>query len=61
MKTDYECRGEISEIQTTHWQFGLELPEKSKKDLDLLRDKLQQIKENQDIDFSVLKIKLFNN
>ncbi|MBF4102574.1 hypothetical protein INT80_06540 [Gallibacterium anatis] len=46
---------EISEIQTTHWQFGLELSEKSKKDLDLLRDKLQQIKENQDIDFSVLK------
>ncbi|MFU2088947.1 tape measure protein [Avibacterium avium] len=48
-------KAEISEIQTAHWQFGLELSEKSKKEIELLNDKLQQIKENQNIDFSVLK------
>ncbi|PVX40525.1 tape measure domain-containing protein [Pasteurella langaaensis DSM 22999] len=48
-------KAKISEIQTTHWQFGLELSEKSKKEIELLNDELQQIKENQNIDFSVLK------
>lgn len=53
-----KVQSEISEIQTTSWQFGIELSDKSKQDIESLNDKLQQIKENQNIDFSVLKNQL---
>lgn len=48
-------KAEIAQIQTTHWQFGLELSDKSKQDILFLEAKLQEIKDNQNTDLSVLK------
>ncbi|MDG6274802.1 tape measure protein [Glaesserella parasuis] len=49
-----KVRAEISQIQTSAWQFGLELSESSKQDLEKLNAELERIRENKNIDLSVL-------
>lgn len=49
-----KVRAEISQIQTSAWQFGLELSESSKQDLEKLNAELEKIRENKNIDLSVL-------
>lgn len=53
-----KVRAEISQIQTTAWQFGLELSESSKQDLEKLNAELERIRENKNIDLSVLSNQL---
>ncbi|MDE4021828.1 tape measure protein [Glaesserella parasuis] len=49
-----KVQAEISQIQTSAWQFGLELSESSKQDLEKLNAELEKIRENKNIDLSVL-------
>ncbi|MCT8623460.1 phage tail tape measure protein, partial [Glaesserella parasuis] len=53
-----KVRAEISQIQTSAWQFGLELSESSKQDLEKLNAELERIRENKNIDLSVLSNQL---
>ncbi|MDE4009146.1 tape measure protein [Glaesserella parasuis] len=53
-----KVRAEISQIQTTAWQFGLELSESSKQDIEKLNAELERIRENKNIDLSVLSNQL---
>ncbi|MCT8761813.1 tape measure protein, partial [Glaesserella parasuis] len=49
-----KVQAEISQIQTSAWQFGLELSESSKQDIEKLNAELEKIRENKNIDLSVL-------
>lgn len=49
-----KVQAEISQIQTSAWQFGLELSDSSKQDLEKLNAELEKIRENKNIDLSVL-------
>ncbi|MCT8847662.1 tape measure protein, partial [Glaesserella parasuis] len=53
-----KVQAEISQIQTSAWQFGLELSESSKQDLEKLNAELERIRENKNIDLSVLSNQL---
>ncbi|MFW9338918.1 hypothetical protein, partial [Glaesserella parasuis] len=53
-----KVRAEISQIQTSAWQFGLELSESSKQDLEKLNAELERTRENKNIDLSVLSNQL---
>lgn len=49
-----KVQAKISQIQTSAWQFGLELSESSKQDIEKLNAELEKIRENKNIDLSVL-------
>ena len=55
-----KVQAEISQIQTGAWQFGLELSDSSKRDLEKLNAELEKLKENKNIDLSVLSNQLIS-
>lgn len=53
-----KTQAEISNIQTAHWQFGLELSDKSKQDIDKLMADLDEIGNNKSKNLEVLEKQL---